>query len=107
MKPVSKYLAATVVSSTLLVGGCAVTPGGAQQTSAKIDQLKIGDTKEQVVSTLGKPHSVEFYHRLNEEAWTYYRYASFTDDLVLGFKDGNKVTSIGQVPITQNFSFDD
>ena len=105
MKTASKYLAATVVSSTLLVSGCAVTTNWSAQASGEvIDQLQIGDSKQRVLSKLGKPHSVEFYKNLNEEAWTYYRLASLDSDLVLGFKDGNKVTSIGQIPFARSFS---
>ena len=105
-KTASKYLAATFVSSSLLVGGCAVTGISNEYVAAGevIDKLQIGDTKQHVLSQLGKPHSVEFYKNLNEEAWTYYRLASFDSDLVLGFKDGNKVTSIGQIPFARSFS---
>jgi|GEM_PF-5662023 len=107
MKTASKYIAATVVSSTLLVSGCAVTTNGYVASGEIVDQLQIGESKQQILSKLGKPHSVEFYKNLNEEAWTYYRFASLDSDLVLGFKDGNKVTSINQIPFARSFVFDD
>lgn len=103
-KTAAKYLAATVVSSALLASGCAVTTNEYIAAGEIIDQLAIGDSKQRVLSQLGKPHSVEFYKNLNEEAWFYYRVAALDSDLIVGFKDGNKVTSINQVPFARSFS---
>ena len=107
MKKTAKYLAATVVASSLFMSGCASTTQ-IQSASAIVDQLQIGDSKESIVNRLGQPHAVEFYKNLNEEAWTYYRFSSINDNLVIGFKDGNKVTSISQIPFARSFgtSFD-
>lgn len=102
MKRGSRILAASIAASTLLVGGCAITTVPAIDVS----QLKIGDTKQQVLSYLGKPHSVSFYRRLNEEAWTYYQAVNYDENLIIGFKDGDKVTSILQVPYVFSFPFD-
>ncbi len=105
MNTTLRFLAASVLTSTFLVGGCAVTAGTTR--SVDISQIKIGDSKQQVLDYLGTPSTSEFYKRLNEESWTYYRLASFDENLVLGFKNGNKVTSINRVPVVKSFSFFD
>ncbi len=102
MKSIPKLLSAGVAAATFLVGGCAVTTVPAIDVS----RIKIGDSKQQVLSYLGKPHSVSFYWRLNEEAWTYYQVVNYDENLIIGFKDGDKITSIIQVPYSLSFPFD-